>query len=399
MVRKKKQRKSMYIDYGILIPYLFLSITGIIMVYSATSYNLVMAGLPESSAAVKQGIFFVIGLVLVGLIYKMKTSFLKNKKLIMTAVVSISLLLVLTLIFAEEVKGARAWLSIGPIQIQPAEFLKIILIWFLADVMSTKQQQIVSNFYEAMKRPLMIVGMLIFLVLIQPDTGGAAILVLMVSIMLLASGISYWYGILFAGGGIALSSLVIEAVVLSKGKIFPKKMQYVYKRFETFRNPFGDAYGDGHQMINSYYAMFNGGLFGLGLGNSIQKKGFLPEAQNDFIFSIVVEELGVIAAIFILLVLLFLILRIMMIGIKSNDTFNSLICIGFAGLLLIQTFVNVGGITGIIPLTGVTFPFVSQGGSSLLTLSIGIGFVLNIRADELKQRRERQEQVVVPMHR
>ena len=389
----------MFIDYGILIPYLFLSILGVIMVYSATSYNLVMAGLPDSSAALKQGAFLLIGLILVSLIYKMKTSFLKNKKLILSAVIIISILLVVTLFVAEEVKGARAWLSIGPIQIQPAEFLKIILIWYLAYTISVKQDQIVHHFFEAMKQPLIIVGILIGLVLVQPDTGGAAILVLMVTIMLLASGISYWYGIVFAGGGILLSSLVIEAIVLSKGKIFPQKMQYVYKRFETFRNPFGDAYGDGHQMINSYYAMFNGGLFGLGLGNSIQKKGFLPEAQNDFIFSIVVEELGVIAAIFILMVLLFLILRIMMIGIKSKDTFNSLICIGFSGLLLIQTFVNVGGITGIIPLTGVTFPFVSQGGSSLLTLSIGIGFVLNIRADELKKRKARQEQVIVPMHR
>jgi len=398
-VKNKKQRKTMFIDYGILIPYLFLSILGVIMVYSATSYNLVMAGLPDSSAALKQGAFLLIGLILVSLIYKMKTSFLKNKKLILSAVIIISILLVVTLFVAEEVKGARAWLSIGPIQIQPAEFLKIILIWYLAYTISVKQDQIVHHFFEAMKQPLIIVGILIGLVLVQPDTGGAAILVLMVTIMLLASGISYWYGIVFAGGGILLSSLVIEAIVLSKGKIFPQKMQYVYKRFETFRNPFGDAYGDGHQMINSYYAMFNGGLFGLGLGNSIQKKGFLPEAQNDFIFSIVVEELGVIAAIFILMVLLFLILRIMMIGIKSKDTFNSLICIGFSGLLLIQTFVNVGGITGIIPLTGVTFPFVSQGGSSLLTLSIGIGFVLNIRADELKKRKARQEQVIVPMHR
>ena len=138
-------------------------------------------------------------------------------------------------------------------------------------------------------------------------------------------------------------------------------------------------------MVNGYYAMFNGGLFGRGLGNSIQKKGFLQEAQTDFIYAIVVEELGVIMGILILALLFFMITRIILVGTRSKDQFNSLLCIGIGAMFLVQVFVNLGGITGVIPLTGITFPFLSQGGSSLLMLSICIGFVLNISADEKRK--------------
>ena len=142
-------------------------------------------------------------------------------------------------------------------------------------------------------------------------------------------------------------------------------------------------------MINGYYAISNGGWFGRGLGNSIQKKGYLPEAHTDFIFAIVIEELGLIGGIIILGILFFLIMRIFMVGIKAKDPFNSMMAIGVGGILFAQVLVNIGGISGLIPSTGVTFPFLSQGGNSLLTLSVGIGFVLNISADE--KRRELAE--------
>ena len=149
-------------------------------------------------------------------------------------------------------------------------------------------------------------------------------------------------------------------------------------------DPFGGIETYGHQMVNSYYAVVNGGWFGLGLGNSIQKHGFLPEAHTDFIFSIVIEELGVLGGI-ILGLLFFMIIRILIVGIQAVDSFNSLISIGIAVTLLISVTVNVGGAFGIIPESGVTFPFISQGGSSFLILSLGIGFVLNVSADEKRK--------------
>lgn len=227
---------------------------------------------------------------------------------------------------------------------------------------------------------------LIFLVLIQPDNGGAMILIAIVFVMLFASGIDYQFILKFTGVFLLLSFLFIELTVWTKGAIFPERFQYVYDRFAVFRNPFLDYESSGYQLANSYFAIYHGGWFGVGLGNSIQKRGFLPEAQTDFIFSIVIEELGVVTAIILLALLFFLILRIFYVGIKASTTFNSLMCIGIGSMFLIQVFVNLGGITGIIPLTGVTFPFLSQGGSSLIMNSLAIGFVLNIDAEETRKK-------------
>ncbi|MGX6969752.1 FtsW/RodA/SpoVE family cell cycle protein [Vagococcus bubulae] len=385
----KKINKKVFLDYLILVPYLILSVVGILMVYSASSVN--SQGLPLE--AIKQGGFFIVGLIAIFFIYKMKTQVFQNKQFIMTAIITIGALLVLTKFTSLGVKGGGAdgWLKIGSITLQPVEFLKIIIIWYLAYILSRRQDMILSHFKEAILKPMILIALLIFLVLIQPDTGGAAILILITLVMTLASGIPYLYSLVAIGGGVVISTLLIQFVALFGGVLFPKRMMYVYKRFKTFTNPFEDPLGDGHQMINSYFAMNNGGWFGLGLGKSIQKKGFLTNAQTDFMFSIVVEELGLIISLILLVLLFFLILRIFAIGIRSTDSFNSLMCIGIAGMMLIQVFVNLGGITGIIPLTGVTFPFLSQGGSSLVTLSIGVGFALNISADEKRKKYEGNE--------
>lgn len=390
----KHVNKRLYLDYFILIPYLLLSVLGIIMVYSVSSAKLISLGKNSAATAINQALFFIICLIAITFIYQMKIKVFQNKKFIMTAIAAISALLVLTKFshLGQSGGGADGWLIIGGFSLQPAEFLKIVIIWYLAYILSRRQNMIGQNFKGAALKPLGLIGLLIVLVVIQPDNGGAVILALIAAIMVFASGINYWYTGLAIGGGVVASFLAVQLVILSGGAIFPERFQYVYNRFRTFSNPFVDPLGDGLQMVNSYYAMSNGGWFGLGMGNSIQKKGFLPAAQTDFMFSIVIEELGVIAAIIILGILLLLILRIFIIGIRSKNTFNSMMCIGIGGMILIQTFINIGGITGIIPLTGVTFPFLSQGGSSLLTLSIGIGFALNISADEKKKQYDAHNQ-------
>lgn len=384
----KRVKKKLYMDYGILIPYLILSILGIIMVYSASSPKLALLGQNAGKDAIKQAGFFIVSLIGITFIYQMKTRVFQNKKFIMFAIGIISAMLILTKFshLGQSGGGADGWLNIAGITLQPAEFLKIVIIWYLAYILSRRQEKINQNFKDAALKPLVLIGGLIFLVLIQPDNGGAVILALIAGIMVFASGVNYLYTAIAIGGGVVGSYLLIKFISFTGGAIFPGRFQYVYNRFRTFSDPFVDPLGDGHQMINSYFAMINGGWFGLGIGNSIQKKGYLSAAQTDFMFSIVIEELGLVMAIIILGILLFLILRIFRIGIKSKNTFNSMMCIGIAGMILIQAFINIGGITGIIPLTGVTFPFLSSGGSSLITLSVGIGFALNISADEKKKQ-------------
>ena len=378
-------------DYGILIPYLVLSVFGVIMAYSASSYRLVnqLYPKPAGSDAIKEAAFLIISLILIAFIYKMKTKVFQNKQFIMFGIFVISVLLLLTRFtpLGTELNGARGWMKMGPLgSIQPAEFLKIMIIWYLSYIFARRQDGIVKDFKKATLKPLLLVGLLIGLVLIQPDTGGAAILVLIASVVVLASGVSYIYALVIGGGGVFFSVAVIQLLALIPESWYPANFSHVYGRFASYQDPFRDVYNLGHQMVNSYYAIYSGGWFGKGLGNSIQKKGFLPEAHSDFMFSIILEEMGLLVGILLLGILLFLTLRIIMVGIKATTSFNSLMCLGIGGMLLIQTFVNIGGITGIIPLTGVTFPFLSQGGSSLLTLSISIGFVLNIRADELRKR-------------
>ena len=229
----------------------------------------------------------------------------------------------------------------------------------------------------------------------MPDLGNATILALTVLMMITVSGIGYrWFtsllGLVVSGSTIVLGTICIVGVDrVAKVPLFG----YVAKRFSAFFNPFKDLSGAGHQLANSYYAMSNGGWFGLGLGNSIEKQGYLPEAHTDFVFSIVIEELGFVGASLILALLFFLILRIILVGIRAKNPFNSMMAIGIGGMLLVQTFVNIGGISGLIPSTGVTFPFLSQGGNSLWVISVAIAFVLNIDASEKRAQMEKDGMV------
>ncbi|MBO0460426.1 FtsW/RodA/SpoVE family cell cycle protein [Enterococcus sp. DIV1298c] len=380
-----KVKKRHLLDYSILIPYLILCIIGLIMVYSSTSYLLLANGNNPASSVINQSIFWVLSLIVIALLYKMKIGVLKNQRLIMAAIAVLTILLLIVLFFGEERNGAKGWLEIAGFSLQPAEYLKIIAIWYLSFTLSQRQMSVQKNFIGTVKRPLLLVLALTALVASLPDFGNATVIFLIIIVLLLASGVNYLYTLIVGVGGVIFSIVAIWLINVTQGRFFPGRLQYIYHRFEIFQNPFSDELNSGHQMVNGYYAMFNGGLFGRGLGNSIQKKGFLQEAQTDFIYAIVVEELGVIMGILILALLMFMIARIILVGIRSKDPFNSLLCIGIGSMFLIQVFVNLGGITGIIPLTGITFPFLSQGGSSLLMLSICVGFVLNISADEKRK--------------
>ena len=381
-------KKRHLIDYSILIPYFILSIIGLIMVYSTTSSFQIVKGLPPTKLVIGQLQFWILSLITMFFIFKMKTSVYQNKGFIMVSIAVISVLLIAVRFtsLGQVINGSKGWLKIGSFSMQPAEYLKIMVIWYLAFILGRRQKYIDKDFKKAVCRPIVLVSFLIFLVAIQPDLGNAAILTLLVIVMLLASGINYMYTYIVGGIGIIGSIAVIQGLMRSKGQFIPDRFQYVYNRFAVFLNPFTDERGTGHQLINSYYAISNGGWFGRGLGNSIQKKGFLPEAHSDFVFAIMIEELGLIVSMLVLALLLFMIARIFLVGVRSKKPFNSLMCIGIGTMLLLQIFINIGGLTGIIPLTGVTFPFLSHGGNSLLVVSISIAFVLNISADEKKQK-------------
>lgn len=402
--------KRHLLNYSILVPYLILSVIGLIVVYSTTSATLVQYGLNPFASVLNQGFFWIVSLIAILFIYKLKLNFLKNSRtLTMTMMVEIILLLIARF-FTKTVNGAHGWIVIGPLSFQPAEYLKIIIVWFLAFTFARRQELIETYDYQALTKRKWLPRkwgdlkdwrvyslVMILLVAAQPDLGNAAIIVLTALIMYSVSGVGYrWFSAILAIVT-ALSAALLGLIAVVGVKTMEKVpvFGYVAKRFSAFFNPFDDLTDSGHQLAHSYYAMSNGGWFGRGLGNSIEKAGYLPEATTDFVFSIVIEELGLIGAGLILALLFFLILRIMHVGIKAKNPFNSMIALGIGGMMLMQTFVNIGGISGLIPSTGVTFPFLSQGGNSLLVLSVAIGFVLNIDANEKREEiiREAEEEL------
>ncbi|CRH91678.1 cell cycle protein FtsW [Chlamydia trachomatis] len=388
--------KRHLLNYSILVPYLILSVIGLIMVYSTTSSLQIKDGGNPFKLVISQAAFWLISLVAIWLIYRMRLSFLRRGGLIGVVVLIDWFLLVISHFF-DAVNGAHGWIRLGPIGFQPAEYLKLIVIWFLAHKFARIQGDVRIYDYQALTKGCWypekfndwrVISLLsLGLVASLPDLGNATIIALIIMVMITVSGIGHrWFSAglmaLIAGSFTVLTSIRIIGVETVARVPF---VGYIAKRFSAFFNPFEDLTDAGHQLANSYYAMSNGGWFGLGLGNSIEKNGYLPEAHTDFAFAITIEELGLIGASLILGLLFFLILRIIVVGIRARNPFNSMMALGVAAMLLIQTFVNVGGISGLIPATGVTFPFLSQGGNSLLIISVGIGFVLNIDANEKRE--------------
>lgn len=388
--------KRHLLNYSILIPYLLLSVLGLVVVYSTTSALLVQEGKDPFGLVYNQFRFWLVSLVMIAFVYRMKLSFLQKKGIVALVLLVEALLLIISRFFDAR-NGAHGWISFGGITLQPAEYLKIIVVWYLAYYFNRKQKEIAYYDYQALTEgswlPQKILDWrlvcLFFLVAVAtlPDLGNATIVVLIILIMVTISGIGHRWFALGLAGLLASSSLMLGSIKLigvetvSKIPVFG----YVARRFAAFFNPFEDISDAGHQLVNSYYAMSNGGWFGRGLGNSIEKNGYLPEAHTDFAFSIVMEEMGLIGASLILALLFFLILRIIIVGVRARDSFNGMLALGIGGMMLVQTFVNIGGISGLIPATGVTFPLLSQGGSSLLVISLGIALVLNVDANEKKK--------------
>ncbi|KXT78578.1 cell division peptidoglycan polymerase FtsW [Streptococcus sp. DD13] len=397
----KQIDKRHFLNYSILIPYLILSIIGLIMVYSTTSAVQIRAGRSAERSFVTQAAFWGVSLIGIFIIYRMRLSFLRRARVVNVAIL-VEILLLIASRFFTPVNGAYGWISFGAFTMQPAEYLKLIIVWFLAYKFSAIQKDISIYDYQALTKGRWIPNrvndwrlvslILLLLVASLPDLGNATIIALTILIMVSVSGVGHrWFSVIL-GAVVGISTIVLGSISILGVKVVERipVFGYVAKRFEAFYNPFVNQTSSGLQLSHSYYAMSNGGWFGRGLGNSVEKNGYLPEAHTDFAFSITIEELGLIGASLILAILFFLILRIIIVGIRARNPFNAMMALGVAGMLLIQTFVNIGGISGLIPATGVTFPFISQGGSSLLIISIAIGFVLNIDANEKRDQLQRE---------
>lgn len=380
-MRKFFSQKFKLLDKWIAIPFFALIFFSILMVYSASSYSAMKDYGNPNYYLTKQSINVVLSLVLASFIYVFPFQLLKRKKMIISGTILIFILL-LGVFFFEPNLGAKRWIPLGFINIQPSEFAKLFVVWYLAYIFSRNQRGLNYNFGMTVFRPVVLVTVVAFLIYMQPDTGTAIILALMVLIIVSASGAPMKYGLLFIIGTILLGSLLLF-IVYAFGEHIPK-LAYRYDRFLGLWDPFRFQESHGHQLVNSYYALNRGGLFGVGIGNSIQKTGYLPFPFTDFIIAIVGEEFGLFGIFGVLASLGTIIGRSFYLGSKSKDSFNGLIFIGVAAMLLIQSFVNLAGVTGLIPISGVTFPLLSYGGSSIMAVSMSIALIANASAAEKK---------------
>lgn len=353
------------IDFSILIITSILVLLGIVMVFSS-SYYTAEAKLDNANYYFYKQLLGA-GLGFLAMIGLMNFNYKKLEKLqpIILGVTFIMLVMVFIPGLGVKLNGSRRWINIGFTTLQPAEVTKFALIIFMSSYFSRKRD-VVGKFFKGVMPMLGVVGVFCAMIMLQPNFSMVLCIGFVTIVMMFAGGVKIWHMLAMGGAGIAGA---VAAVIAA-----PYRMQ----RLAAFKDPFADASGSGYQLIQSYYAIAGGGLFGKGLGMSQQKLMFLPYGESDFIFSIISEELGFVGVIAILALYVALLWRGIRIAITCPDRFGSLLATGITAVIAIQTLINVGVISGSIPPTGQPLPFISAGTSSLLIFMASVGVLLNV---------------------
>lgn len=336
---------------------------GIVMVFSASSVISYWKMNDRWYYTVRQIMWAVIGLI--GMLVAMNIPFRKYRKLAIPIFLGTLSLLVLVLIVGEFRNGAKSWIIIGPLSLQPSEFAKLGIILYLSSIISKKGDKI-REFKKGLMPVLIMTGLTLGLIGLQPDVGTAAIL--------LVGAIA----VIYAGGANVRHLVALGAPVIGAVAVYVLQKEYRMKRITSYLNPWADPQGSGYHLIRSLMAFGHGGITGTGFGKSIQKIFYLPEPHTDFIFSVIAEELGFIGVSIFLIVFTLFLFRALIVSLRCPEPFGNLVGIGIVTLIATQTFINIGGVTGTIPITGVPLPFISVGGSSLVVYMIAIGIILSI---------------------
>ena len=413
-VKKQKKKftfkpmieRAQKLDKVVLILVFALFGIGLLMIYSITSISIYNGAADDTLFFVKKTVVSgVIGIV--GMIFLALIPYNVLKFFAFLATVLCPPILIFTLIFGKGsgASNVRSWIKIGPLSIQPAEFVKLgvilALAWFITysikqnkyHLRSFKNIGTIENFQgflvngikylsNSFLRVLLYLGFCTGLVLIQPDLGSALIIFGIGVIIFMCSGIDF--KVIMTLIGMAL--LIIIPLILSL-------KDYQMDRFYIWWDPFN--HDNGLQNVMGYTAIALGGLFGVGIGNSTQKYGYVIEPHTDMISTILIEELGVVTILLIMVAYLVIVARCFLTAFKCKDLFGSLVCIGVGAMFLLQPVINLGGASGTIPLTGVTLPFIGYGGTSLMVLFFTIGVYLNVRIEMLSKLKTEQSNATV----
>lgn len=360
--KTQKRKRERFFDYSLFFVVLFLVCFGLVMIYSTTAYTSSISYDGNSFYYVKrQAVFAVMGIVAALLISRIDYHWFA--KFAFAAYIFMFLLQIYTMFFGvgAEDYGQNRWIAFGSFQFQPSEVSKVVLILFMAYVCS-KSAKSLRTFWGVMKAFLLAVPMVVIVVFTDLSTG----IIMLGIVFFIVFVASDKYKPFFAVVAIAAVGIVIGLMMFS----------YRIDRIDQWLNV--ETNEDAYQIRQSLYAIGSGGLFGKGLGQSIQKTGTLPEAHNDMIFGIICEELGLFGAVAVILLFVMLLWRCMIIANNAPDMFGALLVVGVMAQIGLQVFINIGVASNLIPNTGVTLPFISYGGTSLTLLLCEIGLVLSV---------------------
>ena len=361
---RKKTKKS-YFDYSLMFLIIFMLAFGLLMLYSTSSYNAAIEFGDSTYYLKKQFKSTLLGLAVMFIVAN-----IDYHKLTWAGIVGyVTSLILIALVLSplgNEVNGARRWIIIGGMSIQPAEVAKLALIMLLALVINNRRQNIRKLGVTARIFALCIPPAAEIL-LITKNMSSALIIVGITFVMLFVASPKYSHYIILGAAGV---SLIFAYLFLGSG--------FRSERVDAWMDPESYASGKGYQTLQALYAIGSGGLTGKGLGQSVQKLGYIPEAQNDMIFSIICEELGLFGGIAVILLFLMMIWRLLVIANNAEDLYGSMIVIGVMAHISIQVVLNIAVVTNVLPNTGITLPFISYGGTSILFLMMEMGLVLAV---------------------
>ena len=362
---RKVGAQSLYYDFRLLFPVLFLVGIGIVMVYSASSALAFKKFGSEYYFLKKQSLFALLGIVALISCSRFPYRFFRSLTypLLILALIFLAAILITGLGYSAG--GAKRWFRLGSFSFQPSEFARFALIIYLAYSMN-KKKDVLKNFYVGFLPHIMMLFMFTVLIIFQPDFGSVVILGVLTWIMLFVGGVRLWY---------LITSLVL---ILPAAYFFMISADYRLKRITSFLDPWQHSANDGYQIVHSLMAFGTGGIWGAGIGNGYQKLFYLPEPHTDFIFSVIGEELGLWGVLIILALYILILWRGISIASNCGDSFGSFLAIGLTTAIGLQVCVNMGVALGLLPTKGLTLPFLSYGGTSLLLNMAYIGILMNI---------------------
>ena len=347
---------------------LLLVCASVVMVYSASAILALERYQQPYLFVTKQVMWVVLGLVVLAVAMRIDYRTYRNEAFVwaLLGVVGVTLVGVL---FSAPVNGTRRWFGFGGLGVQPSEFAKIGCVLFTAVILERRMHRIDELSYSLLPIGIVMSGM-VALILLQPDFGTAVSLVLIVAVMVFAAGLHYRY---FIGTVVAMVPVIYLVLVSAP---------YRRQRLLAFWDPWADPLGDGFQIIQSLIAVGTGGVFGRGLMEGVQKLFYLPEPHTDFIFAVISEELGLIGATATLACFCLIAWRGTRIALRAQDSFGSFVALGLTAMVVVQAFINMSVVLGLLPTKGIPLPLVSFGGSSLLISLLGMGVLLNISQHE-----------------